>query len=885
MNKIITLSNWKWKKKHIFDLALLCLVLTTIFTILYQSNFGNIVPSYSCSECETGFDENILSEKDLGRKIIVQKRILVSKGLTFVTGLDNLDFNIYRVENVEEAKITLWKEGVNFVVDQKMHSSMLNGKELMGLGSSTFLEAKGRTFAVLDTGINIQHETFVKEQLLCWKDFVGESSDLEGDLYVFPEDKNGHGTAVTSIIAGNKTTNSIMTYVMNVNPNSLKFISQVELENNHTLYIKGYAEEIIKVQFGLYDLEKEEIYYISDVYNGQEFGWNYTFCSSENETARYMAFVANPSDVGTIHIEGNLSYPILYEYSGVCPGAKFVSIKVLDDRGEGYLSHFLEGLDYLLQIKDEYNISVVNLSLGFEKRIAEVDEAIKKVTNEGIVVVCSAGNGGTVEDIKSPGASSEAITVGSINRDKHVAYYSSHGCYCPLRDVKPDVLAFGGSSSERYLKVKGASTTNNSFEGVEGTSFSTAFISGIALYLTSLQEWNYTWEQVKEIKFKILMSTYETFLGETFNGDGDFAPQEPTIDYFMKDRIEGWGAYYFSQIDHIQENEKVTFSLNRTNNPLKIFKFNTSEKTSYFINIESDSYVVTNIVNSMDMYGNPVQLVESTPEKNVTYMIEGNNKTTYIVVKALQDTNAITLSYKLDYQPILNITSELPERVTNSKEASFSFEYFNGEPQVMFDGIDITEKREADGAYVFENLNDGEHQIKITVTNKKTMEKVEFSYSWYVDTQAPLIYWNCPENNSIIKEESLSIEFQLSDIHLVEYVKLVLNNSKNVQTILEDEPEELTFSFSKKFNTRSFENRSTILFTLYSYDSAQNVLVNYMSFNIEYYTYTSSNQTNTTIPTEIKETSYLSGMVGMGVTSLFSLLVQVKKHKKTERGK
>lgn len=50
--------------------------------------------------------------------------------------------------------------------------------------------------------------------------------------------------------------------------------------------------------------------------------------------------------------------------SGVAPGVRLVVLKVLDRKGNGVTSHVLEGMDWLLQNREKYQVKILNISVG-----------------------------------------------------------------------------------------------------------------------------------------------------------------------------------------------------------------------------------------------------------------------------------------------------------------------------------------------------------------------------------------------------------------------------------------------------------------------------------------------------------------------------------------
>ncbi|HEX3102486.1 MAG TPA: S8 family serine peptidase, partial [Pyrinomonadaceae bacterium] len=159
-------------------------------------------------------------------------------------------------------------------------------------------------------------------------------------------------------------------------------------------------------------------------------------------------------------------------YRGVAKDANIVSVKVLNNGGQGQTSWLLSGLDWVLQNKATYNIRVVNLSLGGNAIDSYTNDPVclkvKQLVSNGIVVVAAAGNIGKDSNgnkvygqIHSPGNSPYVITVGATNsygttarNDDTMATFSSHG---PTRSyytdangtkvydnvIKPDLVAPG----------------------------------------------------------------------------------------------------------------------------------------------------------------------------------------------------------------------------------------------------------------------------------------------------------------------------------------------------------------------------------------------------------------------------------------------------------
>lgn len=198
------------------------------------------------------------------------------------------------------------------------------------------------------------------------------------------------------------------------------------------------------------------------------------------------------------------------------------AVKVLDSTGHGYLSDFLNGMDWIMA----NNIRVVNMSLSFDADSPLLHQAIQEMHEAGVIIVASAGNrckGTTANDsggddsggddsggddsggddsggdnatpctieqdplqggVKYPGRYPEVIAVGGVDINNQRGSYSRTGPEVTL-------VAPGGSSATGKIlsTIQGSQYAYGS-----GTSQATAYVTGaittvlqIAPTLTSSQ--------------------------------------------------------------------------------------------------------------------------------------------------------------------------------------------------------------------------------------------------------------------------------------------------------------------------------------------------------------------------------------------------------------
>lgn len=138
-------------------------------------------------------------------------------------------------------------------------------------------------------------------------------------------------------------------------------------------------------------------------------------------------------------------------YRGIAPEADVVLVK-LARTGRITDQNIQNGLEWVLENRERYNIRVVNISAGGDDEQSylhdPLSQAVEQCSSAGILVVCAVGNAGHLPNhpVVPPASSPSCIAVGglddhnSINRSKRGMYRSSYG---PTIDglQKPEVIA------------------------------------------------------------------------------------------------------------------------------------------------------------------------------------------------------------------------------------------------------------------------------------------------------------------------------------------------------------------------------------------------------------------------------------------------------------
>lgn len=214
-------------------------------------------------------------------------------------------------------------------------------------------------------------------------------------------------------------------------------------------------------------------------------------------------------------------------YSGVAPGCRILSCKVLNAKGEGCVDDMISGIRHVLDTRRLYRTRILSISVGVgrieEKRSQQkLISWLEEAWDAGLLVIVAAGNKGPAPESISPlGTANRVICVGCHdgkkfpNRKNSCESYSGRG---PAGNLlrKPDLVSPGTGvvSCSAFFRPTRSGKVLNAYAVKSGTSMSVPAVSGAAALLWEKYP-SFTNEQVRE---KLLFGAQD--LGEEWGKQG-----------------------------------------------------------------------------------------------------------------------------------------------------------------------------------------------------------------------------------------------------------------------------------------------------------------------------------------------------------------------------
>ena len=552
------------------------------------------------------------------------------------------------------------------------------------------------SIAVLDSGVNPNH-TFLQGKIIGWQNFVDQ--DLMSD-------NNGHGTFISSVIAGtgNSTYNSNAPSTVNLHGN----YSHLDLFDEY-LPSKNYSVKIFSANIS----KSDSVIVINSTSNYQLSNIDkFWFELYHNSTLVNSSYIQNPNQYYSINHNISLSGKGIYDlyikyhkkinsnplfsfnssvlffpesyienfnhFTGIANATNILAYKIVNQSGVGYVSDLISALASVFQNRTTHHIVSVCLSIGtLGDDVSAINAVIDEVIENHILVIIAAGNKGIEgsEPFNKLGMNKNAIVVGAVNDKDQITTYSSMGRDIGDGILKPDIVAPGGSKIQGHRSIISADANSNESTALFGTSISTAIVSAAINILIEAKWGNWTeWNNqdlskwVKILKAVLLMTASETNLEReddptTDIDESDYSPSLYTgLSNNLKDKHEGYGRLNIqAAIDAITKSIKVNNSISSQltsskQNPLGNHVFarmiTLQEDRQYLFNLsdidDNADFDVFLFANESSQYGEPILLQSSQKWYDYSdsfYFTPKYNQTECVViVKAIEGNSSFALN-------------------------------------------------------------------------------------------------------------------------------------------------------------------------------------------------------------------------------------------------
>jgi hypothetical protein len=191
-------------------------------------------------------------------------------------------------------------------------------------------------------------------------------------------------------------------------------------------------------------------------------------------------------------------------FKGIATGAELECFKVAGATGDTSAYTVERALDYATNSADMNGHIPQIISMSLDSGVPDpfFTSMVESAVDQGIVVVVAAGNDGPSGSVEAPADAPDAISVGSVNRNNTVSFFSAHG---PTPDgvAKPDIMGVGEDViADKPVFNDGPDGYANNFTKYymvdSGTSMATPEVSAVVALMLQVNP-NLKPAQVKEL--------------------------------------------------------------------------------------------------------------------------------------------------------------------------------------------------------------------------------------------------------------------------------------------------------------------------------------------------------------------------------------------------
>ncbi|MCD6485397.1 MAG: S8 family serine peptidase [Candidatus Odinarchaeota archaeon] len=659
------------------------------------------------------------------------------------------------------------------------------------------------SIAIVDSGLDPTHVMLgnysdlafdnANVKIVGWYDPTGGTAS--------PEDKDGHGTHVASLAAGNfysgdpdEDSDIDITIDMNtisVNNDGTEYFVVFGIFINATGELRASLNWTSTSSNDVY-ISRLQIVDPNSITKADDttdpFNVSYTITNTDTMGywAVYIGITNNSQTANTISFQLHIESPIEQDvdgrntFSGIAPNTKIVGVVLGDTE-----TQIIDGITWIYNNAEKYHILVVSNSWGLvdsngnPTTSLDVELAFQKLIDKGLIVVAAAGNEGNtglITQIGTPGNMEEVITVAATDSNFNIAYYSSRGPAPGSDIIKPDISAPGGVYG--IGAIIGADTNEyelygseifNSLTMMQGTSMATPIVAGTAALLAEAlggyENWDYsptdlTKSKAFKVRQALLMTAWETNSRnsgkDTVEGYG-FLQANAAIDAltkswnishietgFLGDKSSKYASHVWARNVYLEAGSNYTFYLQVPNS---------GDFDLFLFAPDPDSYgepVLVGISNETTT-GN-IEIINYQPTKTGSY---------YIVIKQASGSGSFQLS-SFAVEPIhITVTSPSNRTFTNNHSLLVSWTV---NTTLEIDHFEIS----LNGSIVASNVTATATSEVITVTNDgfyhlfvKAVSTIgsfgENSTTFIADFTPPMITIKGIENYNITANDTIQI--------------------------------------------------------------------------------------------------------------------------------